>query len=547
MNQPTPDPSQESAAGRTSNSQHRTSNIEHRTPNIELPICEFPSWEGLGVGSNTGCPPREGTRPTRFPPKSACIAGPVPASGGFFNGLSAVGYFLAKSSQVARILGRDLFLPLPTLHEWGEDRGEGNPTSLLSPALSSMRWRRGDSLGAHFDTATAGPRTVPVRSSIAGVKTLKFSRPPRPRDVLRAGTARAPVAVSRCAGSSGSGCTSLDVRCSMLDVRCFGFGRAYLGTSRPASQGVLAATSFGARNLFRLNACWSRDAKSLQPFCAVRGVLAVIAILAAALAPSFVRQMDKTAGDQESATLKSFGDALQSSIMRSRYIPSATDWASRVATELGVDTTAVTDSARRQQRFFLIDPNLTIAGAGLPYTQTSAGSASKPVSPRVMILSSVGTALPAGVVNGTTTAANFTSIWNAADGTVPTAAPAFAGWNGAGNDLKIQRVDLSPLFIELQLSQLVSARCCPRYSIDANNWTNAIQVSDVITDWPGYFIQNSVLYLYNDPSQPNPGGGYLDSQQILIITWIDTMIGRRQVSLLQPPHRILRPSMRRPP
>jgi len=241
------------------------------------------------------------------------------------------------------------------------------------------------------------------------------------------------------------------------------------------------------------------------------GVLAVIAILAAALAPSFVRQMDKTAGDQESAALKSFGDALQSSIMRSRYIPSATDWASRVATELGVDTTAVTDSPRRQQRFFLIDPNLTIAGAGLPYTQTSAGSASKPVSPRVMILSSVGTALPAGVVSGTTTAANFTNIWNAADGTVPTAAPAFAGWNGAGNDLKIQRVDLSPLFIELQLSKLVTSRCCPRYSIDANDWTNAIQVSDLVTDWPGYFIQNSVLYLYNHGTN-----GTLDSQQILI-------------------------------
>src|SRR5205814_6414161 len=44
--------------------------------------------------------------------------------------------------------------------------------------------------GAHLDTA-AGPRTVPVRSGLAGVKTLGFSEPPRPRDVLRAGTARA--------------------------------------------------------------------------------------------------------------------------------------------------------------------------------------------------------------------------------------------------------------------------------------------------------------------------------------------------------------------
>jgi len=53
--------------------------------------------------------------------------------------------------------------------------------------------------GAHLATATTGPRTVPVRSSIAGGKAQECSRPPRPSDVLRAGTARAPVGVSRCA------------------------------------------------------------------------------------------------------------------------------------------------------------------------------------------------------------------------------------------------------------------------------------------------------------------------------------------------------------
>ena len=52
--------------------------------------------------------------------------------------------------------------------------------------------------GAH-DTANAGPRTVPVRSGLSGVKPLEFSGPPRPSDVLPAGTARAPVGVSRCA------------------------------------------------------------------------------------------------------------------------------------------------------------------------------------------------------------------------------------------------------------------------------------------------------------------------------------------------------------
>jgi prepilin-type N-terminal cleavage/methylation domain-containing protein len=247
------------------------------------------------------------------------------------------------------------------------------------------------------------------------------------------------------------------------------------------------------------------------------GVLAVIAILATALAPAFVRQMDKSASDQESAALKSFGDALQSSIMRNRYIPSATTWATTVSTELGVDTTAVTDSPRRQPRFFLIDPSLNINNTGvtqggdgapaLPYTQNSAGSTNLPASPRVLILSSIGTLLPGGVVSGVPTAADFTAIWNSADGTVPPA-PVFAGWAGVGADLKVQRVDLSPLVVRLQLSRLVSA-CCPRYSIDTDNWATAIQVSGETPDWPGHFIQNSILYLYKH-------GGELDSQQILI-------------------------------
>jgi len=57
------------------------------------------------------------------------------------------------------------------------------------------------SSGAHLETTTVGPRTVPVRSSRAGGKAQECSRPPRPSDVLRAGiaagTARAPVGMSR--------------------------------------------------------------------------------------------------------------------------------------------------------------------------------------------------------------------------------------------------------------------------------------------------------------------------------------------------------------
>jgi len=47
--------------------------------------------------------------------------------------------------------------------------------------------RRG--AGTYLKTANAGPRTVPVRSGIAGANAQECSRPPRPSDVLRAGTA----------------------------------------------------------------------------------------------------------------------------------------------------------------------------------------------------------------------------------------------------------------------------------------------------------------------------------------------------------------------
>jgi len=68
----------------------------------------------------------------------------------------------------------------------------------------------------------------------------------------------------------------------------------------------------------------------------------------------------------------------------------------------------------------------------LPYSQTNTGSINFPSSPRVVILSSVGSPLPSGITNGVATSANFTNIWNTADGTVPASAPAFAGWAGGG-------------------------------------------------------------------------------------------------------------------
>jgi hypothetical protein len=161
----------------------------------------------------------------------------------------------------------------------------------------------------------------------------------------------------------------------------------------------------------------------------------------------------------------------------------------------------------------LIDPALRVGNNSsvLPYTQgnwaigsvvtNSSGGLTPPLSPRLMILSSIGQPLPAGLSNGVAAVADFTNTWEAADGTVP-AAPSFGGWTGRGEDVKIQRINLSPLFVRLLLTTNLSDSAY--YSIDRTNVT--YNVPSPGRD--GYLIRNSVLYLYQ--AQTN-----IDSRQIL--------------------------------
>jgi prepilin-type N-terminal cleavage/methylation domain-containing protein len=248
------------------------------------------------------------------------------------------------------------------------------------------------------------------------------------------------------------------------------------------------------------------------------GVLAVIAILMVVLVPALLRQMDRMAGEQEKASLKSIGDALQQSVLRNRYIPSGSDWATNAAIELGVNVFNVTTNARTWPRLFLIDPALQVGanGAGLPYTQYSTGSVvtaggaiTAPVSPRVLILSSIAGALPAGLASGIASSNDFNALWNWND--TSSALPGsskWSGWPGASDDLKVQRLNLSPLFVHLLLNTYSSSGS-PRYSIDSTNWAGALVVATNGLGVEAYFIQNSILTLYTHQ-------GAIDSQQILI-------------------------------
>jgi prepilin-type N-terminal cleavage/methylation domain-containing protein len=237
------------------------------------------------------------------------------------------------------------------------------------------------------------------------------------------------------------------------------------------------------------------------------GVLAVMAVLAAIILPILTRSIDRVANERETAELAAFETGLRQSIMRQGYL---TNWANlpdQIANELGAEPTRVSSNARRQPRFFLVDPLMQLGtnAPGQLYVQTDAGSVVTnssgvipPVNPRLIIITSMGPPL-SGVTGGPN--ADFDAIWNTAAGQTPATA-ALSSWGGKPSDLRIKRINLSDLFVHLILTSNGS-QAAGKYSVSSANYLTASALPV-----EAYFFRNSVLELYN-------GGGSLDSKQIL--------------------------------
>ncbi len=121
----------------------------------------------------------------------------------------------------------------------------------------------------------------------------------------------------------------------------------------------------------------------------------------------------------------------------------------------------------------------------------------------------IGRALPTNIVSGVASSTNFNAIWdwNDASSVLPATSFAWTGWPNS-DDLKVQRVNLSPLFVHLLLTTYSSAGS-PRYSIDSTSWSTALVITNNLTIVDSYFIQDSAVVLYKHT-------GDTDSQQILI-------------------------------
>lgn len=237
-------------------------------------------------------------------------------------------------------------------------------------------------------------------------------------------------------------------------------------------------------------------------------VLAVLAILLAWLLPTLIREVDVRVARDETVTLKTLSGALQRAIQRHGYIPAETNWAETVATEAGLSLTAVATNPRRQPRLLLIDTNGWFNQITLPYTQTPAGNTNRPLNVRLIIASSLGRALPLNA--GRPSANEFNALWQAAEGTTnfPTTG-LWSGWGGRSEDVKLERVNLSPLFVSLLVETYIKEPARGQFSIGTNTTLYlAPYHSDSAPIPPSYYLQNTVLRLFSD-------AGYLDSTQVL--------------------------------
>jgi type II secretory pathway pseudopilin PulG len=196
------------------------------------------------------------------------------------------------------------------------------------------------------------------------------------------------------------------------------------------------------------------------------GVLLVVAVLSAAAVPMLVREVDAAARGRELELLRQLGGGLTGAITRQGAIPGPSNWAAVASGTAGLASDDLMTNARGNPRLFLVDPRFRVGPQGtngLPFTQTHLGTAS-PTNTRILLVSSLGPALPASVAGGSAlAAAAFDALWNLPDRTVP----GEWNWPGAGDDLILHRLELRTLFQPVILND--SAGLGGRFSVNGSS------------------------------------------------------------------------------
>ncbi len=139
------------------------------------------------------------------------------------------------------------------------------------------------------------------------------------------------------------------------------------------------------------------------------GVMAVMAILAGALAPSVFRMLEESYQSAEATSLETLSEALEDYIKTQKSIPSSADWVAAVADYAALPPNRVELNEKNFARRIYFDPmfftnsNSSFSG----FSQTS-GLSARPYSPRIIIASSLDGAVTANL----NTHDRFSAVWD---------------------------------------------------------------------------------------------------------------------------------------
>jgi prepilin-type N-terminal cleavage/methylation domain-containing protein len=218
------------------------------------------------------------------------------------------------------------------------------------------------------------------------------------------------------------------------------------------------------------------------------GVLAIIAIIAAALAPNIIKRIDRAAWQRETSDLNTMANALVQTVLSDKVIPGIAGMSNAIARYSDLAVNQVARTPRGFSRVFMVDPNSNIT---IPYSQLSNGLVNPPVNARMMILSTIARTLPI------IASSSFDNIWSTPDGRIPST---LSSWGGKGEDLCVQRVELGRLFHKVLLVAL-DRQFLGYYSLETwpSNYVSVVPGPQTTTM---YVLDGTALNLYW--GSPNP-------------------------------------------
>ena len=154
------------------------------------------------------------------------------------------------------------------------------------------------------------------------------------------------------------------------------------------------------------------------------GVLAIIAIMTAVIAPNALHSIERAAVRAETDTLHNLGEEVKLYLRDTAAVPTSANWNTLLATYASLSPTDLLTNPRQMTRIYVPDPVVA--------------------NQRAMLLSSMrnGVALPSAA----TVSASFATVWNTADGSVPVSG-GWAAWNANNIEyLVIERINLASVY-----------------------------------------------------------------------------------------------------